>query len=103
MQRSSPEKRPNIFDLEKISGFSRSTISRAFKPDSTIKESTRKKILALAAEAGYAPHPGARMIRSNRMHRWGLLVPNLQNPYYSEVVEACTLGEGPVTVNVAGS
>lgn len=89
MQRSSPEKRPNIFDLEKISGFSRSTISRAFKPDSTIKDSTRKKILAMAAEAGYAPHPGARMIRSNRMHRWGLLVPNLQNPYYAEVVEAC--------------
>jgi DNA-binding LacI/PurR family transcriptional regulator len=82
-------KRPNIFDLEKISGFSRSTISRAFNPGSVIRESTREQIMKVAQEIGYSPHAGARTIRSKRMNRWGLLVPHLQNPYYADLVEAC--------------
>jgi LacI family transcriptional regulator len=86
-----PTKRPNIFDLERVSGFSRSTISRAFNPGSVIKSSTRDQIMKFAQDIGYAPHAGARTIRSKRMNRWALLVPHLQNPYYAELVEACDL------------
>ncbi|MGE9271475.1 MAG: LacI family DNA-binding transcriptional regulator [Verrucomicrobiales bacterium] len=80
-------KRPTIFDLERYTGFSRSTISRAFSPDASIKQDTRDKILKAASEIGYSLHPGARMIRSQRSYRWGLLLPHLENPEYAELVE----------------
>ncbi|WP_309386283.1 LacI family DNA-binding transcriptional regulator [Cerasicoccus frondis] len=80
-------KRPTIIDLERITGFSRGTISRAFKPEASIKPETREKILKVANELGFALHPGARMIRSQRTYRWGLLLPHLENPEYAELVE----------------
>ena len=80
-------KRPTIFDLEKYTGYSRSTISRAFNPDASIKQGTRDQILKAAGEIGYSLHPGARMIRSQRSYRWGLLLPHLENPEYAELVE----------------
>ncbi|WP_309397452.1 LacI family DNA-binding transcriptional regulator [Cerasicoccus maritimus] len=80
-------KRPTIFDLERHTGFSRSTISRAFSQDASIKDDTRSKILKAANEIGYSLHPGARMIRAQRAYRWGLLLPHLENPEYAQLVE----------------
>ncbi|WOO39726.1 LacI family DNA-binding transcriptional regulator [Rubellicoccus peritrichatus] len=87
-QKSSTQlKRPTIFDLEAYTGFSRSTISRAFNPDASVKPDTRENILRAADEIGFSLHPGAKMIRSKRSYRWGLLLPHLENPEYAELVK----------------
>lgn len=80
-------KRPTIFDLERFTGFSRGTISRAFNESSEINPKTREIIMKGAAEIGYSPHPGARKMKLGRTQRWGLLLPHLQNPYYPELAE----------------
>jgi len=79
--------RPNIFDLARHTGVSRGTISRAFNNKPGINLKTQEKILKAAKEIGYTPHNGARMMKLGRTGRWGLLLPHLQNPYYSELVE----------------
>jgi len=80
--------RPTIFDLERYTGFSRSTISRAFNPEASVKKKTRERIIEAANEIGFSLHPGARMIRSRRSFRWGVLLPHLENPEYTEMVES---------------
>jgi DNA-binding LacI/PurR family transcriptional regulator len=80
--------RPTIFDLARRTGLSRGTISRAFNNQPGISSKTQEKILRIAKEIGYSPHNGARMMKLGRTKRWGLLLPHLQNPYYSELVEA---------------
>lgn len=81
-------KRPTIFDLVKYTGISRGTISRAFNDQPGINPQTREKVLKAAKAIGYQPHTGARMMKLSRKRRWGLLLPHLRNPYYSELVEA---------------
>lgn len=81
-------KRPNIFDLVKRTGFSRGTISRACNNQPGINAGTREAVLKAAREIGYQPHSAARMMKLNRKSRWGLLLPHLKNPYYAELVEA---------------
>lgn len=80
-------KRPTILDLERYSGIKRSTISRAFCPGYSIKESTRQAVLKAAAEIGYIPNAGARLYRAQRTLRWGFLLPHLENPDYAELTE----------------
>jgi LacI family transcriptional regulator len=87
-QSAKPKRRPNIFDLEKVTGVSRGTISRAFNNSTEINGETRDMIFRKAAEIGYSPHPGARTMRLGRTARWGLLIPYLQNPWYAEITEA---------------
>lgn len=85
---STQVQRPTIFDLERYTGFSRSTISRAFNPEASVKKATRERIIEAADKIGFSRHPGARMIRMKRSFRWGLLLPHLENPEYAEMVEA---------------
>jgi LacI family transcriptional regulator len=82
------QKRPTIFDLVKYTGISRGTISRAFNNQPGINPLTREKVLKAARKIGYRPHGGARMMKLLRKGRWGVLLPHLRNPYYSELVEA---------------
>lgn len=79
--------RPTIFDLERITGFSTGTISRAFNQSTKIKVQTRDLILQKAQEIGYAPHSGARAMIQGRTRRWGLLLPHMQNPRYAELMD----------------
>lgn len=79
--------RPTIYDLEKLTGFSTGSISRAFNESSTIKSSTRELILQKAKEIGYLPHAAARAITQGRTRRWGLLLPHLKNPRYAEIMD----------------
>lgn len=81
-------KRATILDLAAFTGVSRGTISRAFNNQAGINPQTRDKILKAARKIGYQPHNGARMMKLSRKGRWGLLLPHLRNPYYSELVEA---------------
>jgi DNA-binding LacI/PurR family transcriptional regulator len=83
--------RPTIFDLERITGFSTGTISRAFNQSNRINAATRELILQKAREIGYAPHSGARSLIQGRTRRWGLLLPNLLNPRYAEMMDQLDL------------
>ena len=83
--------RPTIFDLERITGFSTGTISRAFNQSTRINADTRDLILKKAREIGYSPHSGARSLIQGRTRRWGLLLPNLLNPRYSEIMDRLDL------------
>lgn len=82
------KKRPTIYDVEKATGYSLGTISRAFNQSTRISAQTREHILKTALEIGYSPHPGARTIKLGKTRRLGLLIPHLRNPFYAELMES---------------
>jgi DNA-binding LacI/PurR family transcriptional regulator len=69
---------------------STSTVSRAFYNDAIIKSETREKVLKRAAEIGYQPNPLARGLITKSSRIVGLVVSDVTNPFYPEVMNRLT-------------
>lgn len=80
--------RTTSFDVAALAGVSQSAVSRAFTPGSSIKESTRQKILEAARKLNYVPNSIASSLTTNRSNMVALILGNLHNPFYVHVLEA---------------
>ena len=78
--------RVTLRDLSRASGMAVSTVSNALAGKTLVREETRNRILKIAAEFEYRPFPIARSLRTGKTHSIGLLVADIANPYYAEVV-----------------
>ncbi len=68
-----------IHDIAKLAGLNSSTVSRALRNDSRVKESTRERIHRIAREHGYIPNLNARNLADGRTHRIAFLMNTLYN------------------------
>ncbi|MEZ5637901.1 MAG: LacI family DNA-binding transcriptional regulator [Burkholderiaceae bacterium] len=72
------DKRPagsaTSYDVARLAGVSQSAVSRCFKPDASISEKMRKKVLAAAAELHYAPNAIARSLITRRSNIVAVLI-----------------------------
>ncbi len=68
-----------IHDIAKLAGLNSSTVSRALRNDSRVKESTRERIRQIAREHGYIPNLNARSLADGRTHRIAFLMNTLYN------------------------
>lgn len=75
-----------IKDVARAAGMDPSTVSRAFNEPELVKEETREKIFELCQKMGYIPNSLARGLVKRRTQNIGMLVPNIANPYYSELM-----------------
>ena len=80
--------KPTSSDVARAAGVSRSAVSFAFNSPQRISAATRDRILAVAAELGYAPNTLARMLQAGTTNSIGVLLPQrlaqvLENPYYA--------------------
>jgi DNA-binding LacI/PurR family transcriptional regulator len=82
--------RITVKDLARQLGMSVSTVSRAFYDDAVIAPETRKKVLRRAAEIGYQPNPLARGLITKSSRIVGLVVSDITNPFYPEVMTRLT-------------
>ncbi|APX24536.1 MAG: hypothetical protein CML50_14315 [Rhodobacteraceae bacterium] len=82
--------RITVKDLAKDLGMSVSTVSRAFYPDAVIAEATRKIVLERAHEIGYRPNPFAQSLITKKTQIVGMVVSDLTNPFYPEVMTRLT-------------
>ena len=77
-----PARVPTIHDVAARCEVAASTVSRAFSHPERVNAATRERILAIAAEMGYRPHPLARALPSGQTRMLGLLVPDITNPFF---------------------
>lgn len=75
-----------IKDIAKAAGVDPSTVSRTLSGSPLVKEQTRSLILSLCDQMGYMPNALARGLVKNKTRNLGMLVPNLANPYYAELM-----------------
>lgn len=93
-------RRVTVKDLARDLGMSVSTVSRAFYDDAVIAEQTRDLVLRRAAEIGYSPNPFARSLITKRTRIVGIVVSDLTNPFYPEVLTRLTEGLQAIDMNV---
>jgi len=92
--------RVTVKDLARDLGMSVSTVSRAFHPHAVIAQQTRDLVLQRASEIGYRPNPFARSLITKRTSIVGLVVSDITNPFYPEVVTRLTEELRAIGMNV---
>ena len=96
------QKTPKITDVARLAGVSTATVSRALSKPETVAESTRNTVLAAAQKTGYRVNLSARNLRRQRTGAIVVLVPNLGNPFFSEILAGIetTLSEADINMLV---
>lgn len=74
-------------DVAAAAGVSVSTASRALSRPELVGEPTLSRVLAAAAGLRYSPNRAARALITGRNQNIGLVVPDLDNPFYSSIVK----------------
>ncbi|NLL31206.1 MAG: LacI family transcriptional regulator [Clostridiales bacterium] len=76
-------------DIAEKVGVSKATVSMVInKKDSNISEETKKKIYDAIEEMGYIPNNIARGLNTKRSGSIGIIVPDISNPFFSELSKA---------------
>ncbi|MGN8027451.1 LacI family DNA-binding transcriptional regulator [Microbacterium sp. 22242] len=74
---STPDRRATIMEVARLAGVSHQTVSRYFRDNGTLKESTRLRVDAAVRELDYRPNLVARSMRTRRTGRLAVVVPTL--------------------------
>lgn len=102
---------PKVVDVARLAGVSTATVSRVLNDPEKVSQATREAVLAAVKETGYRVNRAARNLRTNSTRSVLALVPNLSNPFFSNILsglerelnaEGYSLlvtdsGEGPLT------
>lgn len=76
-----------ISDIAKEAGVSQATVSRVLNQSGYVKEETRKKILNVMERLNYSPSAIARSLSTNKTNTIGVVVPDINNPFFGEVIK----------------
>lgn len=85
------ERSVKMKDVARAAGVSPMTVSRAFRPDTSIDEKTKLKILKAAEELGYLFDERASNLRSQKSSFVAVTVPTINNPNFAETIDALSL------------
>lgn len=75
-----------IKDIASIAGVSYSTVSKALNDSPLVKEKTKRKIVNIANEMGYAPNFAAQKLVSKQTKIIGLIWPTIERVFLSTLV-----------------
>ncbi|MFN8620358.1 MAG: LacI family DNA-binding transcriptional regulator [Chloroflexota bacterium] len=79
---------PTIQDVALRAGVSTATVSRLLAGIGTPRPGTAAAVLRAVEELGYRPSGVARSLRIRRTGTLGLIVTDIQNPFFPELVQA---------------
>ena len=79
-------KQVTLRDIGEQLGLSASTISRALSGDVRVAAATRRRVKAVCDEMGYRPNVIARSLRTKKTKMILLVVRDIKNPFYLDVM-----------------
>lgn len=82
-------------DIAERAGVSTATVSRALARPGLVAGATREAVMAAVRETGYRPNIAARNLRAGRTGSVVALVPNLANPFFSQILAGLTAALTP--------
>ncbi len=100
----------NLEQIAKLSGVSRSTVSRVVNNDPNVSKVTREKVMQVVKRVNYTPNAAARGLAVGRTHVLGLVVPMgvaalFTDPYFPILIQgvssACNAREYSVMLWLA--
>ena len=80
---------PRLKDVAGLAGVDRSTVSRVLRDDQTltVRPETRERILGAARKLRYRPNTIARGLALGRTYMLGVLIPDIENPVFPEIIK----------------
>jgi DNA-binding LacI/PurR family transcriptional regulator len=79
---------PTQVDVAQLAGVSRALVSMALADSPRVAPETKERIRAAATELGYVRNLGAAALAANRSPIVGVLLPDLRNPFFEDIVES---------------
>ncbi len=77
---------PTIKDVAARAGVSAATVSRVLSGSLTVDATLRDRVHKVVAETGYTPNRVARGLRRQTSAVWGLVIADIQNPFFTGLV-----------------
>ncbi len=78
----------NIRDIAREVGTSIATVSRALNNKKGVSDDMRRRVLSKAKELGYIANGLARGMKISKTFTVGVLISDIKNPYFSEVISS---------------
>jgi LacI family repressor for deo operon, udp, cdd, tsx, nupC, and nupG len=75
-----------IQDVARAAGVSTATVSRVLSAPQVVTAATRERVMAAVARLGYTPNVAARSLRTLRTQKILVTVPDISNPFFSQVI-----------------
>ena len=82
------KQRVTLLDIAADAGVSRATVSLVIRNVPSVADSTRKRVQRSIKRLGYVYHRGAASLRMQQSHAIGLIVSDITNPFFAEVIVA---------------
>jgi DNA-binding LacI/PurR family transcriptional regulator len=80
------QKNPTIEDVARVAGVSTATISRVLAGYENVSDETRQRVMEVARVLNYQPNRNARNLRKNTTSKIGVVISDIQNPFFGSVV-----------------
>jgi LacI family transcriptional regulator, repressor for deo operon, udp, cdd, tsx, nupC, and nupG len=77
-----------IYDIARLSGVSKSTVSRVLNKHPYVSEEAKEKVTKAIEELNYTPNSRAVQFRLQMTNTIGIIVPTLDHPYFSRLVSS---------------
>ena len=77
-----------IRDVARLAGISTATVSQAINNPGRVAAKTRRRVIAAAKKLKYYPNLNARNLASRQTRTLGMIVSDIQNPFYSAVIRS---------------
>ncbi len=78
----------SIKDVAEIAGVSTATVSRVLSDKPHVRSEVRDHVLAVVEELNYSPNRIARSLRAQKSNIIGLIVSDIQNPFFTQISRA---------------
>jgi LacI family transcriptional regulator len=70
--------------VARLAGVSSATISRVINGSSTVRKETAERVREVIEQLKFIPNSSATTLKYNRSNTYGLIIPDLNNPFYPE-------------------
>jgi LacI family transcriptional regulator len=91
-----PRRRVTIRDVARVAQVSHQTVSRVINDEASIRPQTRERVLKTIAELGFRPNQIARSLVTRKTNIVGLLISNITNPFFPDIVSGAQSSTRPV-------
>jgi LacI family transcriptional regulator len=75
---------PTIIEIARLSGVSRSTVSRVINNQPNVRPDVRRRVLEVIRSTGYHPNAAARTLASRRSWMIGLVLPRSVSSFFTD-------------------
>ena len=78
-----------LLDIAKAVNVSKTTVSMVLNnKEINVSKETREKIFKAAKDMNYIPNSLARSLSTKKSYTLGMIIPDIQNPFFSEMAKA---------------